>query len=139
MKQINFSLSQIKKIAAQLWNENSQYKTWAFHAEMGAGKTTLIHALCDVLQVKNSVSSPTFAIISEYTSSVAGKIFHMDWYRLKDEAEAIQAGCEDCIESGDLCFIEWSEKFPNLLPANTLHISMETMNEHERSIIIHND
>ena len=137
MKQTNFHLHQIKIIAAQLWNENSQYKIWAFHAEMGGGKTTFIHALCDVLQVKNSVSSPTFAIINEYTSPVAGKIFHMDWYRLKDETEAIQAGCEDCIESGDLCFIEWSEKFPNLLPANTLHIYLEAMNEYERSIIIH--
>lgn len=106
---------------------------------MGAGKTTFVHALCDVLQVKNSVSSPTFAIINEYTSPVTGTIFHMDWYRLKDEKEAIDAGCEDCIESGNFCFIEWSEKFPDLLSSNTLHISLEIINEQERSLSIHND
>ena len=67
---------------------------------------------------------------------VAGIIFHMDWYRLKDETEAIQAGCEDCIESGDLCLIEWSEKFPDLLPPGTLHIYFEIINENERRLII---
>ena len=71
---------------------------------MGAGKTTLIHALCAVLEVSDSISSPTFAIINEYKSSIAGMIYHMDWYRLKNEAEAINAGCEDYIESGNLCF-----------------------------------
>ena len=136
MKQIHFHLSEIKNIASQLWNENSRCKIWAFHAAMGSGKTTFIHALCEVLQIKNTVSSPTFAIINEYTSPVAGTIFHMDWYRLKDETEAIQAGCEDCIESGNICFIEWPEKFPELLPDNTLHISLEAINDDERTLCI---
>ncbi|MEP6465398.1 MAG: tRNA (adenosine(37)-N6)-threonylcarbamoyltransferase complex ATPase subunit type 1 TsaE [Parafilimonas sp.] len=136
MKQTNFHLSEIKNIAAQLWNEYSSKKIWAFHAEMGNGKTTLISALCNVLQVKTSVSSPTFSIINEYTSPIAGTIFHMDWYRLKNEAEAIQAGCEDCIESGNYCFIEWPEKFPDLLPENTLHISLSTINDDERRLSI---
>jgi tRNA threonylcarbamoyladenosine biosynthesis protein TsaE len=133
---LDFHLSEIKSIASQLWNEYKQCKCWAFHAAMGSGKTTFIHALCDILQVKDSVSSPTFAIINEYMSPVAGIIFHMDWYRLKDETEAIQAGCEDCIESGDLCLIEWSEKFPDLLPPGTLHIYFEIINENERRLII---
>ena len=80
---MNFHLSQIKNIAAQLWQQYNQYKIWAFNAPMGAGKTTLIHALCDVLKVRNTVTSPTFAIINEYESSLAGIIYHMDWYRLK--------------------------------------------------------
>lgn len=134
MKQLNYSLSEIRSVAARLWNEYKEYKIWAFYAEMGSGKTTFIHALCDVLDVKDAVGSPTFAIINEYISPVAGEIFHMDWYRIKDETEAIQAGCEDCIESGNYCFIEWPEKVPELLPPDYLHISFEIINKNERRI-----
>ena len=105
---------------------------WAFHAAMGNGKTTFIHALCDVLQVTDHVTSPTFAIINEYTSPVAGTIFHMDWYRIKDEREAIQSGCEDCIESGNLCLVEWPEKFPDLLPPEAFHLFLEMVSKNER-------
>ncbi|MEP6682215.1 MAG: tRNA (adenosine(37)-N6)-threonylcarbamoyltransferase complex ATPase subunit type 1 TsaE [Parafilimonas sp.] len=136
MKEVIFNLSEIKNIAAQAWNENSTKKIWAFNASMGSGKTTFIHALCDVLQVQNTVSSPTFAIINEYESPLAGVIFHMDWYRLKDETEAIQAGCEDCIESNNYCFIEWPEKFPGFLPENTLYISIEAVNDDVRRLTI---
>ena len=136
MKQINYTLHTIKETALQLWYENKHKKVWAFHAAMGNGKTTFIHALCDVLQVTDHVTSPTFAIINEYTSPVAGTIFHMDWYRMKDETEAVQAGCEDCIESGNYCFIEWPEKFPALLPPETLHISIQTIAGNERKLVI---
>ena len=120
-----------------MWNEyKNHYKIWAFHAEMGSGKTTFIHALCEVLKVKDAVGSPTFAIINEYMSPVAGVIYHMDWYRVKDESEALQAGCEDCIESNNYCFIEWAEKIPGLLPEDTLHISIETNDRQERHIMI---
>lgn len=134
MKQLDFHLSEIKNIAKQLWNENASRKIWAFQAVMGSGKTTFIHALCDVLKVKDAVSSPTFAVINEYTSPVAGNIFHMDWYRIKDQTEAMQAGCEDCIESGNICLIEWAEKFPELLPGDTLHLYLETINTYKRRL-----
>jgi len=136
LKQFNYKLSEIKQVAKQLWDDYNSKKLWAFHASMGSGKTTFIHVLCDVLQVQNTVSSPTFAIINEYESPVAGVIFHMDWYRLKDETEAIQAGCEDCIESGNFCFIEWPEKFPGLLTENTLRISIEVVSDDERRLTI---
>ncbi len=135
MKQLTYNISEIKTVAWQLWNEYSLKKIWAFHAAMGSGKTTLIHALCEVLQVKDAVSSPTFAIINEYTSPVAGTIFHIDGYRMKDETEAVQAGCEDCIESGHYCFIEWPEKFPELLPEDTLHISLEAIDNKVRKLV----
>ena len=134
--EINFHLSQIKNIAAQLWQQYHQYKIWAFNAPMGAGKTTLIHALCDVLKVSNTVTSPTFAIINEYESYLAGIIYHMDWYRLKDEAEVIQTGCEDCIESGNFCFIEWAEKANELLPLNTVYVNLEIIDAQERRLIV---
>ncbi len=131
---IDFHLSQINKVTAQLWQQYNQSKIWAFNAPMGAGKTTLIHALCDVIEVSDSVSSPTFAIINEYRSPLVGTVYHMDWYRLNNEAEVINAGCEDCMESGKLCLIEWAEKAPLLLPHNALQLNIEIVNNVERRL-----
>jgi tRNA threonylcarbamoyladenosine biosynthesis protein TsaE len=129
-----FTLEQIHNTAAQLWQEAKQHKVWAFNGDMGAGKTTFIHALCEVLQVTGAVSSPTFAIINEYKSPVTGSIFHMDWYRLKDEEEAIQAGVEDCLYSGSLCLVEWPQKAEGLLPADTLQVHIILVNGGMRRI-----
>ena len=133
--ELTYHLSEIKKVAEQLWLEGKEKKVWAFDAPMGAGKTTLIHALCEVLQISDAVSSPTFAIINEYKSPVAGTVFHMDWYRMKDETEAIQAGCEDCIYSGNLCLIEWPQKAAAILPFNTFHIFIEIINDKNRRLL----
>ncbi len=103
---------------------------------MGAGKTTFIHSLCTALQVTEAVSSPTFAIINEYYSPVAGIIYHMDWYRLKDEEEALQAGVEDCLYSGNYCFIEWPEKAEGILPADALQIHIEAIDEQTRRLMV---
>ena len=129
-----FNITQIDAVARQLWAEAKQYKVWAFNGNMGAGKTTFIHALCGVLQVNGAVSSPTFAIINEYSSPVAGPIYHMDWYRLKDEEEATQAGVEDCLYSGNLCLVEWPQKAEGLLPDDTLQVYIEAIDEQTRKI-----
>lgn len=130
--EIVFNINEIKEAANKCWLQYQSKKIWAFHGTMGAGKTTFIHALCEVLQVKDVISSPTFAIINEYESPVAGTIFHMDWYRLKDEEEAIQAGIEDSLLSGNLCLIEWPDKALGLLPDETLHLHIETVDENTR-------
>ena len=83
-----FGLEQIGQVAKAVWALGKKHKVWAFHAEMGTGKTTFIHALCEVLGVTDAISSPTFAIINQYESKEAGVLLHMDWYRLKDEEEA---------------------------------------------------
>lgn len=132
--EIIFSLKDIETVAGQIWQYGKEKKIWAFHGEMGAGKTTFIHALCNLLQVTDVVSSPTFAIINEYRSPVAGTIYHTDWYRLKNEEEAIQAGVEDCMLSGNLCLIEWPDKAPGLLPDDTFHIYIETVNVETRKL-----
>jgi len=124
---VEFTLNDIKLIAEKLWQQYNQHPIWAFHGDMGSGKTTFIYALCEVLQVKDVISSPTFAIINEYRSNLAGIIYHMDWYRLKDEEEAVQAGIEDCLLSGNLCLIEWPDKAARLLPDDTLNIYIETV------------
>ena len=105
---------------------------------MGAGKTTFIHALCDVRGVKDVVGSPTFSIINEYVirDHEDKKIFHIDLYRLKDEEEAIQAGVEDCFFSNNFCFVEWPEKAPGIFPDNTLHVTIVALNNDTRKLII---
>lgn len=129
-----FTLKEIRRVAGALWKEGKGRKIWAFYASMGSGKTTFIHALCEELGVVSAISSPTFAIINEYVSKEAGSIFHMDWYRIKDEEEAIHTGVEDCIQSGSLCLIEWPEKALGLLPEETLHIHIDILDEQTRRI-----
>jgi tRNA threonylcarbamoyladenosine biosynthesis protein TsaE len=137
MSDFFFTLSHINQVAASFWKSNKQKKVWAFHAPMGAGKTTFIHALCcEILKVESNISSPTFAIINEYKSEVAGTILHMDWYRLKDEGEAINAGVEDALFSGNFCLVEWPEKAEGLLPEDTLHIHIEIVDTATRRIFI---
>src|SRR5437868_5988643 len=104
--ELKFSLDNIKEIATGFWKMTAGTKIFAFHGEMGAGKTTFIHALCDVKGVKDAVSSPTFSIINEYNYKEDGiekKLFHIDLYRLKDEEEAIRAGIEDCLYNNNIC------------------------------------
>ncbi|MFL9481209.1 tRNA (adenosine(37)-N6)-threonylcarbamoyltransferase complex ATPase subunit type 1 TsaE [Chitinophagaceae bacterium LWZ2-11] len=129
-----FGLAQIKKVAELLWKEGKGKKVWALHAPMGAGKTTLIHNLCELLGVTDAISSPTFAIINEYTSKEAGTIYHMDWYRIKDEEDAIQAGVEDSLLSGNFCLVEWPEKAPGILPDNTFDVYIEVLDEATRRL-----
>lgn len=132
---ISYTLNEINDTAAQLWQQYRHKKVWAFYAPMGAGKTTLIHAICNHLKITGPVSSPTFAIIKEYYSPAAGIVYHMDWYRLKGEEEAIQAGAEDCLYKDAYCFIEWPEKAESILPPETLKIHIEAGGEKKRTVI----
>ena len=134
--QFNYTLTSIQSAAEELWNIVKDNKVLAFHGVMGAGKTSFIHALCDFLEVESSVGSPTYSIINQYQSKKAGTIYHMDLYRLKDEEEALQAGVEDAIYSGNLCFVEWPEKAPGLFPENTAHIYIDIVNEDSRTITV---
>ncbi len=136
--QISYSLSNIENAADQLWQSAHQYKVWAFSGEMGAGKTTLIHYLCDLLKVEDVVSSPTFALINEYHFNLNNSdttIYHMDWYRLKDEDDAINAGMEDCLlQKNNYSLIEWPEKAPGIIPHPHLWIEIETVSPTERTL-----
>jgi tRNA threonylcarbamoyladenosine biosynthesis protein TsaE len=133
--EIAFTLGEIHDAASKYVNDILSRKVVAVYGEMGAGKTTFIHAVCDLLKVTSVVGSPTYAIINEY-SYPGGKIFHMDLYRLKDEEEAQQAGVEDCLYSGNICFIEWPERAPGILPEDTLKLHIQAVNEGSRRITI---
>jgi len=134
--QKEFTLTNIKDVAAELWQELQSYNVWAFDAAMGAGKTTFIHALCDVLEVTDAVGSPTFSIINQYQTAKEKIIYHLDLYRIKDEEEAIQAGVEDILYSGELCLVEWPEKIPALIPDDAVHLKIETINTETRRITL---
>lgn len=129
-----FGLEQIGQVAKALWGEGKKHRVWAFHAEMGTGKTTFIHALCAFLGVEEAISSPTFAIVNQYQSKEAGVLLHMDWYRLKDEEEAMMAGIEDHLLSGQYCFIEWPEKAEALLPDDTFHVYLQLLDTATRRL-----
>lgn len=129
-----FGLDQINSVAAAVWKEGRSRSVWAFYASMGSGKTTFIHALCELLGVRSNVSSPTYAIINEYETKDRAVIYHMDWYRLKDEQEALNAGVEEPLLTGNTCFVEWPEKAVGLLPDNTFHLRIEILNESTRRI-----
>jgi tRNA threonylcarbamoyladenosine biosynthesis protein TsaE len=131
-----FSLADIGSAARQCLNKIGDHKVIAFHGEMGAGKTTFIHAICDELQVKDAVSSPTFSIINEYTGARGVPILHMDLYRIENEREAIDAGVEDGLYSGKLVLVEWPEKAASLLPVNTVHCYLETTANNARKLRI---
>ncbi len=134
--QFAYHLSDIKPAAEKVWQHASHKKVWAFYADMGAGKTTFIHALCEILGVRSTIASPTYSIINEYFSEKEETIYHMDWYRLKDEEEALQAGAEDGLYSGNYCFIEWAEKAPALLPDDRTNIYIKIINDDTRSVLL---
>ncbi len=133
--QIDFNLSEINRVAQQVWDKNKVFKVWTFNAPMGAGKTTFINALCKLLLVDEVSSSPTFSIINEYQSSIVDTVFHLDLYRLKDEQEVVDVGVEDILNSGYYCFIEWPEKAKFLLPNAYCNIQIELLEDGRRKII----
>jgi tRNA threonylcarbamoyladenosine biosynthesis protein TsaE len=132
---IDYKLSEIRDAAAKFWAIAGSKKVMAFHGEMGSGKTTFIHSLCDVKGVTDVVGSPTFSIINEYSFS-GGLIFHIDLYRLKDEKEALRAGVEDCLYSDHVCMVEWPERAPGLFPPDTVHVYFEVINSDSRHLTI---
>ena len=132
---LTYKLNGIKDAATRFWQIIDNKKVIAFHGNMGAGKTTFIHALCEIKDVKDVVGSPTFSIINEYYFP-EGMIFHIDLYRLKDEQEAIRAGVEECIYGDHICFVEWPEKAPGIFPPETVHVFIEVIDSETRHLTI---
>ncbi len=111
--------------AAQLLAFAGDTKVFAFHAHMGAGKTTFIKAICRTLGVAENMSSPTYAIVNEYQNNKQEKIYHFDLYRLKKAGECLDIGFEEYIESGNYCFIEWPEIAEPLILTNFLIVVIQ--------------
>jgi tRNA threonylcarbamoyladenosine biosynthesis protein TsaE len=116
------SLNELPLAAKSLLEFCGEYRVIAFYGAMGAGKTTFIKAICRELGISENVSSPTFALVNEYRDAKAEPVFHFDFYRIKNEQEAIDIGVDEYFYIGNYCFIEWPEKVLNLLPEDCVKV-----------------
>ena len=126
---LKYSLKDIDKIARKLLEE-SQTKTILFKGEMGSGKTTLISAMVKILGGESKVSSPTFSIVNEYKVK-SDIVYHFDFYRIKNQIEALDIGIEDYFYSGNWNFVEWPDKIKPLLPNNTTTVKLSILSNQE--------
>lgn len=139
---ISYSLPAIADTVQELCPLLGKYRVFVFSGEMGAGKTTFIRALCQYLGVGDTVNSPTFAIINEYhindkQKDTPGIIYHMDWYRIKNTEEAIDAGVEDCLlQEKAICLVEWPEKAAALLPQQYVQLTITAPTDDTRQITV---
>lgn len=131
---VTYQLHELPHILPLLAKEGESSLTWLFKGEMGAGKTTLIHALAQYFGVIEPVSSPTYALVNEYEAANGKLIYHMDWYRLKDEDEAINAGIDELVQDA-LCWIEWPEKALGILPETAFVIEISVIDAQTRRLI----
>ena len=119
------SLATIHEAAKQFIAGIGDNKMFAFYGKMGAGKTTFTKAICEVLGVKDVITSPTFAIVNEYTDREGQPIYHFDFYRIKKLEEVYDMGYEDYFYSNHLCLLEWPELIEDILPENTIKVTIE--------------
>ena len=124
-------IEHIREAAREFINQIGDRRVFAFYGKMGAGKTTFVKAICEELGVEDVITSPTFAIINEYSTNVqrstfnVQRIFHFDFYRIKKLEEVYDMGYEDYFYSGALCFIEWPELIEDILPEDAVRVSIE--------------
>ncbi len=128
------SLTEMDAAALEFLMATDQKRHVAFYGEMGAGKTTFIKALCKQLEVTDGVTSPTFSIINEYHSANDYKVFHFDFYRIKDLEEVYNLGYEDYFYSDQYCFVEWPELVEELLPEHMLKVYLTVAPDGSRTL-----
>ncbi|NLP58120.1 tRNA (adenosine(37)-N6)-threonylcarbamoyltransferase complex ATPase subunit type 1 TsaE [Lutibacter sp. B1] len=134
----NYSLQELPEIAKEVV-KNSKHKVLLFYGEMGVGKTTLIKEILKELDVIDNVSSPTFSLVNEYHTNNDEKIYHFDFYRIDDEEEALDMGIEEYFYSNNWCLIEWPNKVENLVPLNSVTITITSNKNQLRTIELKNN
>ncbi len=129
----------LERVAKELIGFSGKHRVYAIYGEMGSGKTTFIKAVGKVVGVKDTMSSPTFALVNEYALNEGGRLVHFDFYRIASEREAAALGVDEYFESGDYCFVEWPERIPNLLPENhvDVHLTVQADDQRQVEISIH--
>ncbi len=129
-----YKIEDLPEVAKKVIASAGTRKIWIFEGEMGAGKTTLIKAICKELGVLSNVQSPTYSIVNEYLTDLGETIYHFDFYRLKNESEALDFGVEEYFDSGNICLLEWAEKIESLLPEDCFKICISLGNGLTREI-----
>lgn len=125
-------LDELEDVAQEIIAFAGRKRIWLFEGEMGAGKTTLIKAICEQFDVLDTVNSPTFAIVNEYQNEKDQIFYHFDFYRLNNEEEALDIGATEYFDSGNYCFIEWPSKIENILPDDVVKIEISTTGKYSR-------
>ncbi len=110
------------------------HRIFAFYGSMGAGKTTFIKSVCEAMGVEDAINSPTFAIVNEYESNKGETIYHFDFYRIKSLTEVYNMGYEEYLYGNAYCFIEWPELIEELLPEETVKVSITEESDGTRTI-----
>ncbi|WP_027449001.1 tRNA (adenosine(37)-N6)-threonylcarbamoyltransferase complex ATPase subunit type 1 TsaE [Xylanibacter brevis] len=133
------SIETIRNAAREFINNLGEHRVFAFYGKMGAGKTTFIKAICEELGVEDVITSPTFAIVNEYSISqpiegIDNSLFHFDFYRIKKLEEVYDMGYEEYFYSGSLCFIEWPELIEEVLPEDAVRVTIEENADGSRSV-----
>ncbi|MBE6260583.1 MAG: tRNA (adenosine(37)-N6)-threonylcarbamoyltransferase complex ATPase subunit type 1 TsaE [Prevotella sp.] len=126
-------IEHIREAAREFIEHIGDRRVFAFYGKMGAGKTTFVKAICEELGVEDVITSPTFAIINEYTTS-SNSIYHFDFYRIKKLEEVYDMGYEDYFYSGALCFIEWPELIEEILPDDAVRVSIAEQEDGSRIV-----
>lgn len=128
-------LESIDAAARKLLESFPERRVFAFRGEMGVGKTTFIKALCRALDVRDITSSPSFGLIHEYMTEGGSSVYHFDLYRIESVEEVFDIGYEEYVYSGQYCFLEWPELVEPILPDDTLHLLIRTIEGGARELI----
>ena len=128
------NIDHIREAAREFIHHIGDHRVFAFYGKMGAGKTTFVKAICEELGVDDVITSPTFAIVNEYTSGEGDSIFHFDFYRIKKIEEVYDMGYEDYFYSGSLCFIEWPELIEDILPDDAIRVNIAEQEDGSRLV-----
>lgn len=129
----DYSLKELTAVAEEII-ATARHKTLLFFGDMGVGKTTLIKEICNVLGVEDIAHSPTFSLVNEYKTNSGKTVYHFDFYRIENEEEAYDMGIEDYLYSNNWCLVEWPENIKNLLPLDTVSISISLLENGLRNI-----
>ena len=127
-------IEHIHEAAREFIEHIGDCRVFAFYGKMGAGKTTFVKAICEELGVEDVITSPTFAIINEYTQPDGSPLFHFDFYRIKKLEEVYDMGYEDYFYSDVLCFIEWPELIEDILPDDAVRVSITEQEDGSRLV-----
>ena len=130
------SLDSIVDAARQFVDAMGENKVFAMFGPMGVGKTTFVKAVCEILGVEDTITSPTFAIVNEYRANTGDQIFHFDFYRIRKVEEVYDMGYEDYVYSGAVCFLEWPELIEELLPEDAVRVTLSEEEDGTRTITL---